>query len=104
MVNNDCSTKKLKYNIFQAPQVKPFFYPVDSGVVGPVIDPGFVFNSEYGDLVISIDDAEKHPMAKKVTMPDGSDGMNCVDCNEYFPYAGSNQENGTLICYTCRNR
>jgi hypothetical protein len=30
------------------------------------------------------------------------DGMNCCKCNEFYFYAAPNQENGTLICYGCR--
>lgn len=30
-------------------------------------------------------------------------GLVCQKCNEYFPLAESNQEDGTLICFTCRN-
>lgn len=32
------------------------------------------------------------------------DGCTCVKCNEYYQYAVSNQEDGTLICYGCRMR
>lgn len=30
------------------------------------------------------------------------DGMPCSICKEFFPMAEANQENGTLICYACR--
>jgi len=29
-------------------------------------------------------------------------GMVCSDCNEYFEYAVPNQEDGTMICFSCR--
>lgn len=30
------------------------------------------------------------------------DGINCTVCKEFFPMAASNQEDGSMICYTCR--
>ncbi len=33
-----------------------------------------------------------------------SDGCTCKKCKEFYPYAEPNQEDGTLICYGCRNR
>ena len=29
-------------------------------------------------------------------------GMSCSNCHLYFEYAESNQENGGLLCYSCR--
>ena len=31
-----------------------------------------------------------------------SDGCSCVKCLEFYPMAVSNQEDGTLICDSCR--
>jgi hypothetical protein len=31
------------------------------------------------------------------------DGCACKKCGEFYPYAKSNQEDGTLICYACRH-
>lgn len=30
------------------------------------------------------------------------EGMNCANCGEYHRWAEPNQEDGTLICYSCR--
>jgi hypothetical protein len=30
------------------------------------------------------------------------DGLVCVVCKEFFPYAEPNRGDGTLICYSCR--
>ena len=30
------------------------------------------------------------------------DGIVCKICREFFPYAAANQEDGTLICFSCR--
>lgn len=30
-------------------------------------------------------------------------GCDCKKCKNYFPYAEPNQEDGTLICWACRN-
>lgn len=31
-----------------------------------------------------------------------SDGCICRKCQEFFPYAEPNQEDGSMICYGCR--
>lgn len=38
--------------------------------------------------------------APPVTHPNGA---NCEKCQEHFPFAVPNQENGTMICWSCRN-
>ena len=30
------------------------------------------------------------------------DGMRCKNCDEFYQYAEANQEDGTLLCYSCR--
>ena len=30
------------------------------------------------------------------------DGMSCAICKEFFPMAEANQEDGTMICWACR--
>jgi hypothetical protein len=30
------------------------------------------------------------------------DGMRCSKCNDWYPMAEPNQDDGTLICYLCR--
>lgn len=32
-----------------------------------------------------------------------SDGMFCKKCNNFFQYAESNQDDGSLICFGCKN-
>jgi len=39
----------------------------------------------------------------KSRSPDSSDGMMCKQCKKFYPYAEANQEDGTLMCYACRN-
>lgn len=31
------------------------------------------------------------------------DGMLCTKCNSFYEFAEPNQEDGSLICYSCRN-
>jgi hypothetical protein len=31
------------------------------------------------------------------------DGMRCVKCREFYALAEANQDDGTLICWSCRN-
>ena len=42
--------------------------------------------------------AQCEPKKKK-----DSDGCTCKKCEEFYPYAEPNQEDGTLICYACRH-
>lgn len=30
------------------------------------------------------------------------DGMKCKHCNDFYSFAEPNQDDGTLICYSCR--
>jgi hypothetical protein len=34
----------------------------------------------------------------------GLDGFYCCKCTNFFQFAEPNQEDGTLICYSCRQR
>lgn len=36
-------------------------------------------------------------------LSDGRDGLDCKKCNDFYQYAESNQDDGTLICFKCRN-
>jgi hypothetical protein len=38
----------------------------------------------------------------KVREPGEMDGCVCNKCHNFYPYAEPNQEDGTLICYSCR--
>lgn len=43
------------------------------------------------------------PKKKEVKIKDGRDGCDCIKCKEFYPFAEPNQEDGTLICFSCRN-
>jgi len=30
------------------------------------------------------------------------DGMFCISCGNFYKYAEANQEDGSMVCYTCR--
>ena len=32
------------------------------------------------------------------------DGCSCIKCEEFYPFGEPNQSDGTLICWSCRNR
>lgn len=55
------------------------------------IHPKFV-----GELGITI---RKNNIVRLVHRPDG---MHCSNCDEFFDKAGPNQDNGEMICYSCR--
>lgn len=39
-----------------------------------------------------------------IDLPEDRDGLPCIKCKEFYPYAVANQEDGkTLICFACRN-
>lgn len=48
--------------------------------------------------VIGIDYAAKPVVPKEKN----KDGCTCKKCQEFFPYAESNQSDGSLICYGCK--
>lgn len=44
------------------------------------------------------------PTEKKVLkIKDDRDGCDCVKCKSFYPFAEPNQEDGTLICFSCRS-
>lgn len=45
--------------------------------------------------------ANKHILI--VDKSEFGDGKYCSKCVEWYPYAESNQKDGTLICWSCRN-
>jgi len=34
----------------------------------------------------------------------GMDGMFCCKCGQFYDFAEANQEDGSMICYSCRHR
>lgn len=55
------------------------------------IDPKYV-----GEEIIHIQENMIASVERKL------DGMACRVCREFFPYAEANQDDGTLICFSCR--
>jgi len=51
------------------------------------------------------DDSNTSSSARKKVIPKGKfkDGMICAKCKEYYPYAVPNQNDGSMVCYKCRN-
>jgi formylmethanofuran dehydrogenase subunit E len=55
--------------------------------------------------VIDLDSAEQLELRNLIEQnktTTHSNGMNCKDCGEHYPYAEANQSDGSLICYSCR--
>ena len=50
-------------------------------------------------IAISAPITEAEPVAKKKN----KDGETCKKCKEFYPFAEPNQEDGTLVCYSCRH-
>lgn len=58
------------------------------------------------ELNISIEQLKNHRhilIINKDRFNGFSDGCLCIKCKEFFPYAEPNQQDGSLICYGCRN-
>jgi hypothetical protein len=75
----------------------------------PPFDPSGFLDDDDEDEVTEVTEQEpktekraKHPLAKRIDLPDGSYAMVCVKCHRQFQWAEANQDNGTLICYSCR--
>jgi hypothetical protein len=91
------------------------FKIIDSGPALPSINTGVTGGSVSitsgrntsagtgGSIVITEVKTAQHPKAIKIKFPDGSTAMECVRCERQTQHAESNQENGTFICYGCRN-
>lgn len=39
-------------------------------------------------------------IAPRILMPDGSDGLNCLQCGKYYPWVNANSDKG-YRCYNC---
>jgi hypothetical protein len=83
------------------------------GVGGPTLVPAYYYGP--GDAVtydanqkaVTSDKKEevitKHPKAKVIKLPDGTFAMECVHCEKQVQWAEANQQNGSFICYGCKN-
>lgn len=65
-------------------------------------DISYVFQTDkvMVDLLSLVDRLElllKNKMTRKAT------GCQCIKCKQWYDWALPNQDDGTLICYTCRN-
>jgi transcription initiation factor IIE alpha subunit len=51
-----------------------------------------------------LDDIEAQAQSLKNKIDEGPlpDGYHCEICNDYVRYAEPNQEDGTFVCYRCR--
>lgn len=45
----------------------------------------------------------KRTLPVAIQIKNGLDGFPCKKCTNFFPYALPNQNDGTLICWSCRN-
>jgi len=45
----------------------------------------------------------KRTLPVAIRIVNGLDGFPCRRCTNFFPYALPNQDDGTLICWSCRN-
>ncbi len=78
---------------------------INAGVPSKACAPAYYYGP--GDAVFyDVSQEEvitKHPKAKKIKLPDGTLAMECVRCEKQAQYAEANQQDGSFICYGCRN-
>lgn len=55
-----------------------------------------------GDFIRSLTLSSSGMVHSKVLESGEMDGCVCKECKEFYPYAEPNQDDGTLICYSCR--
>lgn len=72
-----------------------------NGVI--ICPPGTVITNSQGSYFIgvSIDSIVELPRSSS-KKEDKEDGCSCKKCEKFFPMSEPNQEDGTLICYSCR--
>ncbi|SRR5579871_1559093 len=52
------------------------------------------------DLVSLLDKLEAH--VENIRRRKGMDGMFCCKCGQFYDFAEANQEDGSMVCYSCR--
>jgi len=56
------------------------------------------------DLVVDEDFIDDYPVIVKQTkVKTKGNGLTCPKCGEIYPYAESNQPDGSFKCWSCRN-
>jgi len=53
--------------------------------------------------ILSLPECKVIPQKITTIYSSSSNGMVCSGCKKHNPYAESNQNDGTFICYNCRN-
>lgn len=54
------------------------------------------------DLLSLVDNLEMFLYRLDRNKKRGAAGLSCKKCHNYYEFADSNQDDGTLICYSCR--
>lgn len=77
--------------------------PTDQGVANTAAFLSWILqeNKSCVDLVALLDRLELFFSAQKRSQL--SKGMSCKKCKSFCDFAEPNQEDGTLLCYSCRN-
>jgi len=87
----------------------PNWAPIATGMAYPVGQLFFPFgmpavapHPSDPTQVMSEDEQAEYDLLKAKPVP-STNGYNCTKCNERNDYAEANQNDGTYICYNCRN-
>lgn len=64
---------------------------------------GVPFPEQYNTKPSDFPPTQRSDEIHKVTI-NGIDGCICIKCKVFVPYAEPNQEDGTMICYSCRSQ
>lgn len=74
---------------------------VNAGGVGPANGTNYISAQMYFPWYMPPQLPEETSVPKKLS--DGRDGLDCKKCTDFYQFAEPNQEDGTLICFKCRN-
>ncbi|KKN60284.1 hypothetical protein LCGC14_0533340 [marine sediment metagenome] len=90
-----------KFNISGLPEVYKIIEVDTDKVVVTIEGIGSDFNVEIGDA----EDSFKVGMWRSIVtlVAAHRDGMDCCKCNNFFQFAAPNQDDGTMICWSCRS-
>lgn len=78
--------------------------PDDDGVINTAINLSWLVKEQDKkiDLLFLVDTLEMFLVRLERNKKRGAAGLSCKKCHVYYEFADSNQDDGTLICYSCR--
>lgn len=78
--------------------------PVSRPRIGSILNPDFTYIPDQALYTQGVHIKTGFVVHSKVPEPGEPDGMACKKCRNFYHYAEPNQDDGTLVCYSCRQR